>query len=139
MAAGDTHTLRQQILRPHQPLHEMDWPGDDHPEAIHLVGFDGDTPVGMVSFFPDPRGSSAAKSYRLRGMGVIPERRSQGIGADLLTAGVDLVRRSGGDEVWCNARERAVPFYARNGFRTVGEFWDVPVIGPHVVMVRAAV
>lgn len=137
-SAAATHSLRQTILRPHQSLEEMDWPGDDHPEAIHLVAFEHNDAVGMVSFFPLARtGSAAHKSYRLRGMGVVEPRRSAGVGTALLDRGVSLVSEDGGDEIWCNAREGAVPFYQRHGFTTVGAFWDVPVIGPHVVMVRS--
>lgn len=134
--AGATHRLRQEILRPHQTLAEMNWPGDDHPSAIHLVAID-DEPIGMVSFFPLERdGSPAERPYRLRGMGVVAHRRSEGVGAILLRRGVELVAEAGGDEVWCHARQHAVAFYERHGFVTSGDYWDVAVIGPHVVMVR---
>ena len=135
--AAATYALRQSILRSHQRLAEMEWPGDDHPESIHLMAYDDDEPIGMVSFHPLVRpASQATKSYRLRGMGVVDERRSEGVGAALLDVGVALVEDGGGDEIWCHARERAVPFYERHGFIAVGDFWDVPVIGPHLVMVR---
>ena len=116
----------------------MDWPGDDHPGAIHLVALEHNDAIGMVSFFPLARERSFAhKSYRLRGMGVVEHHRSAGVGTLLLERGVSLVSEDGGDEIWCHARERAVPFYQRHGFTTVGAFWEVPVIGPHVVMVRS--
>lgn len=135
--AAATHPLRHEILRPHQRLDEMAWPGDDHLEAIHLVASEAGRPVGMVSFFPLAReGSDAQKSFRLRGMGVIDARRGTGIGTAILERGVELVTEYGGDEVWCHAREGAVRFYQRHGFVTEGDFWDVPVIGPHVLMFR---
>jgi len=137
-SAAATHSMRLAILRPHQSLEEMDWPGDDHPEAIHLVAYDVDEPVGMVTFFPLARtGSAAHKSYRLRGMGVVEHHRSAGVGTILLERGVSLVSEHAGDEIWCHARQGAVPFYQGHGFTTVGGFWEVPVIGPHVVMVRS--
>lgn len=132
-----TYGLRQSILRPHQTVEEMVWPGDDHPDAIHLVAFESHDPIGMVSFMPLLRiGSRARMPFRLRGMGVVPSRRSQGVGTALLDRGAELVHAAGGDEIWCHARERAVPFYERHEFETVGAYWDEPVIGPHVVMVR---
>lgn len=136
--AAATHPLRRAILRPHQSIGEMAWPGDDDPEAIHLVAYEGGAAVGMVSFMPLIReGSTAHKPFRLRGMGVVDQRRSAGIGAAILERGVSLVSEQGGDEVWCHAREQAVPFYERHGFVTQGKFWDVPVIGPHVLMIRS--
>ncbi len=135
--AAATHVLRRAILRPHQTIEEMDWPGDDHPEAIHLVAHDDDDAIGMVSFYPLERpGSDATKSFRLRGMGVVPARRNEGIGYTLVDEGLERVRAVGGDEIWCHARVGAVPFYEQVGFATEGGYWDVPVIGPHIVMHR---
>ena len=135
--AAATYPLRLQILRPHQSLDEMAWPGDDHPEAIHLLAEEADEVIGMVSFFPLPRPSSPAlKSFRLRGMGVVDERRGAGVGAALLDRGVGFVEAGGGDEIWCHARRHAATFYERHGFVTVGDYWEEPVIGPHIVMFR---
>jgi predicted GNAT family N-acyltransferase len=36
--------------------------------------------------------------------------------------------------VWCNARVRARSLYERAGFTVVSEEFDVPEIGPHLVM-----
>ena len=42
----------------------------------------------------------------------------------------------GGSELWGNARMPAVGFYRRAGLEVVGAEFEVPGIGPHVVMVR---
>ena len=55
----------------------------------------------------------------------------------MLEGCVDLVAESGGAELWCNARLPAVGFYRRGGFEVVSDEFDVPGIGPHVVMARA--
>jgi predicted GNAT family N-acyltransferase len=39
--------------------------------------------------------------------------------------------------VWCNARTPAVGLYAREGFAIEGEEFELPEIGPHVVMTRS--
>jgi hypothetical protein len=36
--------------------------------------------------------------------------------------------------LWCNARQAAVPFYAKNGWHVQGQPFDIPKIGPHFVM-----
>ena len=77
---------------------------------------------------PDPEGPA----WQLRGMAVVPGLQGEGIGSSLLTA----VHRDVGEGLWCNARERAVPFYQRHGWIIVSEPFDVGTIGPHRRMVR---
>ena len=45
-----------------------------------------------------------------------------------------FVHEQGGRVAWFNARRAAEGFYAHMGYRTVSEEFDVPGIGPHVVM-----
>lgn len=35
---------------------------------------------------------------------------------------------------WCNAREKAIPFYERHGFSIESELFDIKGIGPHKIM-----
>ncbi|MBG31354.1 MAG: hypothetical protein CMI31_15360 [Opitutae bacterium] len=37
-------------------------------------------------------------------------------------------------DIWCNARLAAIPLYKRLGFEEVGQPFDIPGIGPHLVM-----
>ena len=67
-------------------------------------------------------------------MATADDRRNEGIGAAVLEAVIEHVRRSGGGLVWCNARTPALTFYERAGFTTRGEGWVDPKIGPHIAM-----
>jgi predicted GNAT family N-acyltransferase len=69
-------------------------------------------------------------------MATDPEVRGAGFGAALLAGCLDAVAEAGGSELWCNARMTAVGFYRRAGFEVVSDEFDVPGIGPHVVMTR---
>ena len=91
--------------------------------------------VGIASLYREP-GPGGAHGWRLRGMATAPEVRGQGFGMALLVACVDHVAAGGGGELWCNARGPAVGFYRRAGFDVVGDEFDIPGIGPHVVMTR---
>ena len=65
------------------------------------------------------------------------QRRGQGIGAAVLAAAIDFVAAQGAPLIWCNARESAVPFYARHGFSGHGEiFTDERHPIPHLRMWR---
>lgn len=131
-----THALRHAVLRPHQPIREMAYPGDDDPLTAHLGAVDtGGAVVGIVSLYHEPSPADPAPGdWRLRGMAVRPARRGIGLGTALVAAGLGAVRREGGRRVWCNARTPAVGFYERQGFTRVGEPFDLPGIGEHYVM-----
>ncbi|ONH26599.1 GNAT family N-acetyltransferase [Pseudofrankia asymbiotica] len=135
-AAEATLPLRQRVLRPHQTVHDVAFPGDDEADSAHVVAVLADgTVVGAVSVLREPAPWGAA-GWRLRGMATDEAMRGRGIGARLLAAVLDHVRDHGGGLLWCNARVRAVPFYERGGLRTRGEVREEPGIGPHVVMWR---
>ena len=73
----------------------------------------------------------------LRQMATRPEDRGSGAGTAVLEAVLEYARSVDADLVWCNAREPAVGFYARSGFRTHGGvFTDEVHTIPHVRMSR---
>jgi GNAT superfamily N-acetyltransferase len=138
VAAEDVRPLRGSVLRPGQAPDELVYPGDDHADALHAAILDpeaGGTIVGIATVAPeghprDPRPGD----WRLRGMATSPEVRGRGLGAALLAACLHHARDRGGERVWCNARVTAEGFYLRAGFVAEGARFDLPDIGPHVVM-----
>jgi predicted GNAT family N-acyltransferase len=127
--------LRHRILRPGQAYAETRYPGDD--AAVHFGAFaDGDRLVGIASLYREDRVDGPPGGWRLRGMATADDVRGQGYGAAVLAASIDHVATEGGSEIWCNARMPAVGFYRRAGFEVVSDEFEVPGIGPHVVMVR---
>lgn len=135
ISAAETHPLRQQILRPHQTIAELVYPGDDHPLALHLGAFIAETLTGIASFAPEACPNLPAQAaWRLRGMGVLPAVQQKGIGTALLDAGIHYVKQQRGDLVWCHGRSSALPFYRRYGFVTHGDKFVVPHTGSHYVL-----
>ncbi len=134
VSAEDIRPLRHRVLRPGQAFLETRYPGDD--AGVHFGAFDGDRLVGIASLYEEDRVDGPAGGWRLRGMATDPDVRGAGYGAALLVACVEQVAGAGGTELWCNARMVAVGFYRKGGFEVVSEEFDVPGIGPHVVMTR---
>ena len=134
IGTDDVRPLRHSVLRPNQAFDDTLYPGDD--AALHLGAFEGDRLVGIASLYEEDRVDGRAGGWRLRGMATDAGVRGAGFGALLLAACVDEVAGAGGTELWCNARLPAVGFYQRGGFEVVSEEFDVPGIGPHVVMSR---
>lgn len=142
-----TWALRQRVLRQGQPLEACRFPGDEAPGAFHLGSFDSrGAMVAVASFNPEAapdgldevvlgHGMPPGASWRLRGMATAPEARGRGHGTALLRAGMQELARRGGRLLWCNARLSAAGFYEGLGLLRVGEAFDLPGIGAHVVMV----
>jgi predicted GNAT family N-acyltransferase len=144
------HPLRTSVLRPHYRegrLAEFD--GDEAPTTHHFAigpvpdGSDSiDEPSGVVSYIQQaaPEGIEARAPWRLRGMAVDPEVRSEGLGSRLLEASLSrlAVLEPSCDVIWCQARMTAADFYAQHGFERTGEPFEIPQIGRHVTMWRQA-
>jgi GNAT superfamily N-acetyltransferase len=137
VAAAVTFPLRQQVLRPHQPMEELALPGDDDPDALHVAARTVDSNVvGTASVRREPPPWEPARSdgWRLRGMATTEELRGRGIGGRMLDVVLAHVAAHGGGLLWCNARVPAEPFYARAGLASRGDPWIDPDLGPHVAM-----
>lgn len=72
-------------------------------------------------------------SVQLRGMAVVHGYQGQGLGGQLLGF-VYRLAGAGGWSLWCNARESAVPFYAKYQWIVHGEAFEIPPIGRHFLM-----
>jgi GNAT superfamily N-acetyltransferase len=132
----ETLALKQRVLRPHQTIDQL---AREYADLVDLACFaaveDGRV-IGTATVHREaaPWVPGDAPAWRLRGMATEEGRRGEGIGAAALAAAVDYVRSHGGGLLWCNARTPAVSFYERAGFRTRGEPWHDPAIGPHIAM-----
>ena len=147
--ASDVRPLRTSVLRPHYRQGRLaEFDGDDAPTTHHFAigptqGAEAvEAPLGVVSFIQQeaPEGIDAEASWRLRGMAVDPEVRSEGLGGRLLEAALSrlAVLEPACDVIWCQARMTAAEFYAQNGFERSGEPFEIPEIGRHVTMWRPA-
>lgn len=124
--------LRYQVLR--QPLNQnfdsARFPGDELESTVHFsANLDGAL-VGCATLVET---NSTQRLYQLRGMAVRSDLQLAGIGGQLL----DSIHRWIGEvhgEIWCNARESAIPFYEKHGWVSEGSIFEVPGIGPHIKM-----
>ncbi|MED5372905.1 MAG: GNAT family N-acetyltransferase [Myxococcota bacterium] len=123
--------VRWRVLRAGRPRETAIFAGDDH--ALHHGLLHDGAIIGVVSLFDNPWEQGGADlRWQLRGMAILPEFQAHGHGSKLLTAVEDRVSQG----LWCNARIRAVPFYARGGWQPVGEVFDIPAVGPHQRMFK---
>ncbi|MEQ1824803.1 MAG: GNAT family N-acetyltransferase [Pirellula sp.] len=123
--------LRYRILRKPfgMPYASAQFPEDNLSATLHLMATSNQGILGCASLLFDLSKSRT----QLRGMAIAEEWQRHGIGTLLL----ERVHEIGVDrkqQLWCNARASAVAFYQRNGWTTCGDFFDVPLVGAHIVM-----
>ena len=134
-----TLALRQAVLRPYLGGVRFILDDDRLPTTVAFGAVTPDDQVLAVArLTPEqpPFDAGHRPSWRLRGMATSPEARNRGVGAKLFQALVGHLAASGGGILWCNARLAARRFYESGGMEALGEPWDDPDIGPHVVMWR---
>jgi GNAT superfamily N-acetyltransferase len=136
--------LRWTILRAGLPREAANFEGDDEPGTKHFIGVnyrdagpddsDGDV-IACATFVQRPWQGEPA--WQLRGMAVRKDFQRSGIGRRLLAFAEREVARDGySQQLWCNARTPAVPFYQRAGWTPVGEEFVVETAGPHYRMLK---
>lgn len=136
----DVLGLRARVLRPGQAVEAAVFPCDAQPDTRHWAAWRAGGVVAVATVarepLPEDRPLTAPvdprPGWQLRGMAVDGALQGTGVGRRLLDAVVADV----GAPLWCNARLRAVPFYARAGWRVVSDRFEVTGIGPHHRMVH---
>ncbi len=125
---AQTRALRQAVLRPHETVEQV--AADEAPDALAVGAFDGDELIAVGLIAPD----GELGAWRVRGMATAPHARCRGGGRAVLDALVCHAVEHGARRIWCNARLPAVGFYEHVGMRVTSEEFELPNIGPHVVM-----
>ena len=123
--------LRRVVFIEEQGVSEADEVDGLDGEAIHLLAFDGDEPVGTARLLVK---GAVGKIGRVC---VLPVARGTGLGAALIRAALDELRRQPGVTVaYLGSQSHATGFYEKLGFVVEGEeFMDAGI--PHRHMRRA--
>jgi GNAT superfamily N-acetyltransferase len=125
--------LRSQVLRPFHPLEDCQYPLDS--QAVHFGAFAAGALVAIVTAHPEHSKLFPVRGqWRIRGMATEPEFQGRGYGGEALEALLAWARSERLPMFWCNAREKAIPFYLRHGFSIQSELFDIAGIGPHKIM-----
>jgi GNAT superfamily N-acetyltransferase len=110
------------VLRDGRHDVDLTFPEDEMEGSFHLGVQRGDDIVAIGSFSPSPTDQRpGVKTYQLRGMAVEEGLQGSGVGRMLLEAAADRMRAAGVEAVWANARDTALGFYEKLGWKVVGE------------------
>lgn len=127
--------VRWEVLRPGRPIETARFPGDDASETIHFGAFvDGRNICCATATRAIWQNNPA---WQLRGMGVVSDWQNKGVGQRVLAELEVQVRQAAELRlIWCNAREEAVKFYEKQGWRVASESFHIEDVGPHFKMMK---
>ena len=110
------YALRWRVLR--EPWDQPRESEKDEYEAgaVHLMAWSDGALVGVGRLH-----LNSPSEAQIRYMAVEEDRRSRGVGAEILRELEKRARARGATSVVLNARDRAVRFYEKNGYRTTGK------------------
>jgi len=130
----DTYAIRHPVLRKGRPLEDCILEHDDDPDTFHLgLKIDNEL-LGVVTYIKKDYPELKGNQYQLRGMALLKSCQKKGFGNLLIEKGEEILKNKKANLVWCNAREIAVKFYKKNGFKKIGKPFVIPKIGLHYVM-----
>jgi len=133
----DIIAIRHAVLRQGQPRSSCYYPEDSYKHTIHFAAINKGEIIGCASLYKESHPDFKLKqSWRIRGMAVLEGFQGQAIGSQLLTACVNHGIAHKADVVWCNARINAVEFYQKEGFKVIGDEFEIPEIGSHFLMAK---
>lgn len=128
ITAYKTYCIRKKELRKNIPL-PYKFKGDFAKTTFHLGAVKNEEVVAIASFVKVKNQLLKAETqYQLRGMAVDETYKQKGIGKLLLKEAVTILKQKKTTILWCNAREKALNFYLKQGF----EIFDVPFTIPHI-------
>lgn len=137
IGSAETYAVRNPVLRPGKPVETCRFDGDDLHSTTHFGLYENGDLAGVASLFrakhpafPDER------QFQLRGMAVLEDFQGRKFGQELVYACEDMARRGAAEIIWFNARENAVGFYDRMGYKITGKPFPIGDIGPHYVMFK---
>jgi GNAT superfamily N-acetyltransferase len=133
--AAELVDLRHRVLRQGLPREQAIFPGDELPTSGHFGAFADGIAVCCATFHLSQWDDQPA--YQLRGMATDTAYRGRGLGRAVLELAEKTITADRRIlQLWCNAREIAVPFYQTAGWVIVSERFHIPTAGPHFRMTK---
>lgn len=94
---------------------------------VQIVGFNNNIIIATCSLVPE------GEDCRMRYVAIKENIQGAGIGSKMLVFFEQQARNKGFKSIYCHARDTAINFYTKNGYKTEGEMFEQVTI-PHIKM-----
>lgn len=135
ISATETFPIRQEVLRKNIPL-PFEFNGDFDKDTFHLGAYKDNKLIAVSSFMKSSNKHFKGEQFQLRGMATLEEFQSNGAGNLMMNEAYEILKKLDVKCLWCNAREKAVKFYEKQGMSIIGESFDIQYIGLHYIMFK---
>jgi GNAT superfamily N-acetyltransferase len=131
--AEDTYPLRLSVLKIGEE-YIYQYQGDFDKTTLHFGTFIDSKLVGIVSLMQHKSPLFKGKQLQLRGMAVATNEHGKSIGTKLVAHSKMICKQQKTAILWCNAREKVVGFYKKQGLDIIGEPFNIKHVGMHFTM-----
>lgn len=129
--------LRHRVLRSGRPFSTAYFTGDELDTTFHFATVYNSKTIGCLSLMHNAHPKFDDKNaYQLRGMAVDKNFRGQNIGQQLLKFAEHQLKLEAINFIWCNVRTSAKTFYTKQDYQQIGDIFEIPEVGPHVLMFK---
>ena len=133
----ETLLVRQAVLRTGKPIETCFFDGDYLLETKHFGIMANQKIIGVVSVFQNKNTNfNNPNQYQIRGMAILNEHQNKGYGKILLMQCETYVSKTKNSLAWFNARQTAIGFYEKLGYKTFGIPFNIQNIGIHYLMFK---
>ncbi|WKB82132.1 GNAT family N-acetyltransferase [Cellulophaga lytica] len=137
ISAKETYAVRHPVLRNGKPLSSCEFNGDNRDTTYHIGVYTNNTLVGVASLLKANNTTILdVFAYQLRGMAIANKYQGKGLGKKIIHYAETILKEKGVLLLWMNARESAIPFYQKCGYKKSGNIFDIQNVGPHMVMFK---
>lgn len=135
--ADEVIEIRHRVLKMGQPKEVCFFEGDLDEGTKHFGAFINGELVGVVTMMLKKTNNFKVHPvYRLTGLSVLAEQQDHHIGKKLVHFAEENISRKGSVMIWCFARDYAVGFYKKNGYKLNVQQVVIPHIGSHRIMFK---
>ncbi|MFI5171482.1 MAG: GNAT family N-acetyltransferase [Chitinophagales bacterium] len=120
--------LRYEILRRPLKLNFTSRQLAEEKNFYHLGYYYNNKLVACLMLVPENNGK-----MKMKQVAVANEFQGKGIGAKLVLTSENFAKEKGFGIMYCHARDKAIPFYKKLGYHSVGEMFEEVTI-PHMEM-----
>lgn len=133
----ELYNLRHEILRPNLPYGDIIYDTDVMLGTFHIGAYDGNRLMSIASFNVESSELFDEKNqYRLRAMATHPDYRKLGVGREIVDFAIGILIEKGTEVLWCKGRTSVQGYYEKIGFSVMGDVFDYPTLGPHIILYR---
>lgn len=132
-----TFLVRHPVLRAGKPIESCHFDGDDLTSTKHFGIFSDQNLVGVISLFKNNHTFfNDCEASQIRGMAVLENFQKKGLGEKLVKHCENYLAEQKNHLIWFNARENAVGFYKKLGYKIMGNAFDIKSVGTHYLMFK---